>query len=139
MKKPILSLLAGLAFIAIALCGCKPALNEDENANPNWAVQIKKDYATTYDYNSEDLQLSFYGEYNVTYVMFIDGPWHYMDVITTETVGGVEFIYPSSRTLTAYKGGKFYSLEQAYENALLTYNDLTDINIKYQNKQFIIY
>ncbi|MDE5943900.1 MAG: hypothetical protein K2H30_06825 [Clostridia bacterium] len=71
--------------------------------------------------------------------MFIDGPWHYMDVVTTETVGGVEFVYPSSRTLTAYKGGKFYSLEQAYENALLTYNDLTDINIKYQNKQFTVY
>ena len=71
--------------------------------------------------------------------MFIDGPWAYATVITTETVGGVEFVYGSSQTLTAYNGGKFYSLEKAYENQLLTYDDLSDIKSKYEGKQYIVY
>ncbi len=43
MKKPVISVIIFVGFIAIALCGCKPALNEDENASPNWVVQIKSD------------------------------------------------------------------------------------------------
>ena len=108
------------------------------------AAQIKNDFVKNnddgvHDIGSKDLRLTVYGKYIGTSVMFIDGPWYYQDVITTETVGGVEFVYGSSRTLTAYNGGRFYSLEQAYENQLLTYDDLLDIKSKYEGKQYTVY
>lgn len=139
MKKPIFVLFLLTAFLAVALCGCDPGLNQDEDTDPDWVVQLKNDYANTYNYNSQDLKISFYCEYNGTYVMFIDGPWYYQEVITTEAVGGVDFVYGSSRTLTAYNGGTFYSLGEAYENQLLTRDDLLDAHEKYESKQFKIY
>ncbi len=112
---------------------------QGEDIDETLATQIKIDYAKYGKYDSNDLRLSVYGEYKGTCVMFIDGPWYYQDVITTETVGGVEFVYSSSRKLKAYKDGNFYSLGEAYENQLLTRVDLLDVHAKYESKQFKIY
>ena len=50
-----------------------------------------------------------------------------MDVLTEETIGGVLFVYADSNTLIVWKSGKFYELEEAYENGWLNQDDLLKI------------
>ena len=100
--------------------------------NRQWYDQIKYDYARQNNYRTDELSLDVYGEYNGTYVFIIDGPWGYPGV----EVGTVEI---SPRIPETYNNGSFYSLQEAYDEQLLTHNDLVDVNEKFIAGEYIRY
>ena len=120
----------------------KPVLDEAKAAEIKTAYyNLNKQHFVSefYTYTAEDVTLTFYGEYNGAYVMFIDTPYlAYLDAITTQVVDGVTFVYGSSHTLDVYNNGSFYSVGEAFENGLLTHNDLVDINNRKNNKLYCI-
>ena len=99
--------------------------------NRQWYDQIKYDYARQNNYRTDELSLDVYGEYNGTYVFIIDGPWGYPGV----EVGTVD----SPRIPETYNNGSFYSLQEAYDEQLLTHNDLVDVNEKFIAGEYIRY
>ena len=98
--------------------------------NRQWYDQIKYDYARQNNYRTDELSLDVYGEYNGTYVFIIDGPWGYP---------GVEVGTVSPRIPETYNNGSFYSLQEAYDEQLLTHNDLVDVNEKFIAGEYIRY
>ncbi len=72
-----------------------------------------------------------YGTYNGTQVLMTDVYGSYDDVVLTETIGDLTFTYSSSNRLYAFNNGIKYTLTEAYENELLTYENLQCINSSY--------
>ena len=68
---------------------------------------------------------SYYGFYNNTFVLKMStNKSDYTEAEGVETVGGVTFHYNNGNRILAYKNGKFYSLQEAYNNGYLTTTDL---------------
>lgn len=108
--------------------------------NRQWYDQIKYDYVRQNNYRVDELSLDVYGEYNGTYVFIIDGPWGYPGIeVGTVEIGGVEFYFSSPRIPEAYNNGSFYSLQEAYDEQLLTHNDLVDVNKKFISGEYATY
>ncbi len=72
-----------------------------------------------------------YGTYNGTQVLMTDVYGAYDDVVWTETIGNLTFTYSNSNRLYAFNNGIKYTLTEAYENELLTYEILQCINSSY--------
>ena len=73
-------------------------------------------------------------------MFIIDGPWGYPGVeVGTVEIGGVEFYFSSPRIPETYNNGSFYSLQEAYDKQLLTYDDLVDVNEKFIEGEYIKY
>lgn len=68
----------------------------------------------------ETLSLRCLGDFEKCQVVFIDGPFAYLTVMTYDAVGDIVFEYCSSQQLRAYKDGEFYSLQQAYVLGYIT-------------------
>lgn len=76
----------------------------------------------------------FCGEFNGVCVVDLLIPGAvYMDAITHEIIEGYVFVYSSSDKLDVYNSadGQFYTLETAYENGLLTLDDIKIVYEKY--------
>lgn len=82
---------------------------------------------------AEELSLNVRGIFDDTYVFYLVGPFGASAVITDVIVDNILFEYPSSDTLEVYHGGRFYTLETAYENGLLTRSDLLALQKNYNN------
>ena len=72
----------------------------------------------------EHLALRCYGAFDGVYVIFEDKVWDCIDMVTSETVAGVRFVYPDGLHMTVYCDGAFYKLSEAYENNILSYDNL---------------
>ena len=69
--------------------------------------------------------LKNYGNYNGAVVVRMEkGAFA---VITTIQVGGVDFIFSDSNIAIVWHDGQFFKLEEAYNNGLLTKNNLNAI------------
>ena len=91
--------------------------------------EIKTAFYNTYvnkypDLPFEQLSLRCYGAFDGVYVIFQDGIWDCIDMVTSETIAGVTFVYPDGLHMTVYCDGAFYTLSEAYENGILSYDDL---------------
>ncbi len=111
--------------------GSNPGLPVDpdysENKVPDMTVnQIRQDYCE-YAGNLaiDQVRLRFMGVFHDVYVMFVDvKDMMYADVITTENVGGFQFVYSSSQHMLVWHEGEFYSLRLAFDAGLLTKENL---------------
>ena len=129
-------------FLCIVVCivACIVGCAFGGCGNRQWYDQIKYDYARQNNYRTDELSLDVYGEYNGTYVFIIDGPWGYPGVeVGTVEIGGVEFYFSSPRIPETYNNGSFYSLQEAYDEQLLTHNDLVDVNEKFIAGEYTTY
>lgn len=59
-----------------------------------------------------------------TYVLFVDGPFEYPEVETTDVINGVKFVYGSSQRMYAYHQGTYYGLQEAFDLQIITAEDL---------------
>ncbi len=84
---------------------------------------IAEDQVTRVDFN--------FGTYNETQVLMTDVYGAYDAVVLSETIGDLTFTYNSSNRLYAFNSGIKYTLTEAYENKLLTYENLQWINSSY--------
>lgn len=71
-----------------------------------------------------------YGTFSDCYVWFTGGQLDYIDV---KTVAGYKFIYTSGFTINVEKNGEVYNLQNAYENGLLTKEDIAEIYLIHKN------
>lgn len=98
--------------------------------------EIVAAYLETHENHSlteEDIRLRCFGVFNDAYVLFVDEAGAaYSDVISYETVSGVEFIYSSSHSLTVYSKGEFCSVTDAFEKGLLTHDELLTAQKNYR-------
>jgi len=63
----------------------------------------------------------YYGRFgDIVFLLMGGGGLAYADVITTETVAGYTFQYPDSNTIRVWAYGTFVSLEDAYEQGIIT-------------------
>ena len=80
----------------------------------------------------EYISLRCYGAFDGVYVLFLDGVWSHLDVVTSEVIAGVIFTYPNSIHMEVYCDGAFYTLSEAYENGILSYDDLLTTHDTYK-------
>lgn len=86
-----------------------------------------------------DVSLRVFGIFGDAYALFVDGHLAYSDVLTSETVCGVTFRYPSTQTMYVYADGQFYSLQEAYDAQMITYEDILAIYKNYKSAYPVYY
>lgn len=86
-----------------------------------------------------DASLRVFGIFGDAYALFVDGHLAYSDVLTSETVCGVTFRYPSTQTMYIYADGQFYSLQEAYDAQMITYEDILAIYKNYKSAYPVYY
>jgi len=96
---------------------------------------IEYDYAYTHKVLIEHVNLTgYYGTYNNNAVIFMDGPFFYLAVMTRMTIADLTFSWGSSNVTLVWepgdgtKAGNFYRLNEAFNMGLLTENDIKSIH-----------
>ena len=98
-------------------------LSEGEQAEIKDAFYNK--YKNKYpDLPFEQLSLRCYGAFDGVYVIFEDGVWSAFCVVTSEVIADVIFTYPDSIHMRVYCDGEFYTMTEAYEKGILSYDNL---------------
>ena len=69
----------------------------------------------------------YYGTYNGCVAAMIDGVMMYITIPTVDIVGGIGLTYPTAQKIEAYKDGKLYSLQEAFELGFLSVDDIKQI------------
>ena len=90
-------------------------------------LEIKENYlifVNETSYPIEQLRMKWLGEFNGVNVVFMEYMGYSDGWGNTEYVAELSFYIPSGYDLYVYQEGAFYTLEKAYENKLLTYEDL---------------
>ena len=73
----------------------------------------------------DEISLRCYGAFDGVYVLFVDvASWGSFEVITTDIIAGVEFVYSNSQTMIVYSDNAFYEISEAYDNNFLSYDNL---------------
>ena len=98
------------------------------------AVKAEIEEAWLFAYEREiDLDYrEYYGTYSGAVVFFGEGQ---TDGFWRISVAGVEFKWTSGANITVYKEGRFYSLEKAYEEGLLTEGNIKSISRRHERNK----
>lgn len=92
---------------------------------------IKADWVKLWDdsFTEEPMvDLSYYGTYNGCVALLIqDNYYSYPAVISHEVIDGISFRYGGTAPVKIWKEGSFYDIKDAYENELITKDDLRSI------------
>ena len=90
-------------------------ISDEEIREIVWAYLKDSEPNLEYTYS-----VSCYGTYNNAYLFFIDcSGWGVFNVVTTEVVNGLTFVYPTSRTLEVYFDGEIYSMAEAFNAGII--------------------
>lgn len=82
--------------------------------------------------SAEDFSVRIVSSFDDVHVVFVDGPFAYLDVVTYEYVDGLEFSYPDSQKMMVYYGGEFFWLDEAFERRLLTSDEIRETYKAYE-------
>ena len=93
------------------------------------------------DFSPVDFQIDHYfGTYNDSLALMVRRrDSSFPDVVWEEEVAGVIFHYNSGQSILVWHDGAFYSLPNAYEQGLLTAENIRAIHIQHQRAFFIMY
>ena len=125
-----------LEAIYISLYGQPPPDGKPEGLSAETALRIRQDYLdyarnhiSPYIFSVltiKDIWINrYYGTYNNCIIVEMDYSGHVAIVYLGETIVG-ETLFPSQPAI-AWKGGNIYELRDAYDQDLLTNNDLREI------------
>lgn len=105
-----------------------PIVLEKEIKQEIKAAFVKEHKNDKYPVKEDEISLRCYGSFDGVYVLFVDvESWAYTDEEWSEVIGDVEFFYGSGQTMTVYSDGVFYSLAEAYENGILSRDNLLTV------------
>lgn len=79
------------------------------------------------EYTTRDLTVLYYGQFGQAHVGFINGILMYTQALTSDNIDGVIFRYTTGQKLQVVCEGQLMSLKEAYEQGLLTRDDLIAI------------
>ena len=85
-------------------------------------------------YTTADLSITYFGEFDGAHVGFVNGILMYTQALTSETVAGVTFRYPTGQKLLVYFEGELMNLGEAYDRGILTREHLLDLRAAYAPK-----
>ena len=121
MKKllKVISLMLVVCCIATLFVAC----NNDEHD------KITTAYAKQHNVDKSEISFTCYAEFGGTHVLMLN--WVYPDALSEEIVHGVVFRHNQIKTFDVYNKGKFYSLQEAFNNGLLTHNNLLTLRDSY--------
>lgn len=94
--------------------------------------KIAEAYAELYDSCNSEVELKCYGEFGGTHVVLFNGI--YAQENSSETVDDVTFYYSCITGLHAYNKGSFYTLQEAFDNGLLTHADLVTVRDNHKSE-----
>ena len=133
---------AGLIiYFPVEIPQLTPLVDELEN-------QIKEDWLKRYscqpgypdEYNIDCVNVyKYYGIYNSCVVLMMSDAYTvHTQAPTQEEVAGYVFYYGSSRQIVVYSERKFCGLSQAYEQGLLTKQDIRNIHVIHSTIYWIV-
>ncbi|MCH5152103.1 MAG: hypothetical protein J1F65_05560 [Clostridiales bacterium] len=93
-----------------------------------------------YPVAEDEVSLRCFGVFDGVYVLFVDvESWGYTTAIEEDTVAGVRFIYSCGQKMTVYSDGAFYSIAEAYENGILSYDNMLTAQQTYKAAHEFLY
>ena len=142
----VLIILSALLILSAVACGkIEDNSNEENNNIPKtpeeMASQIKQEYINAYKIKSvknNDIPLKVFGIFDETWVLFVNYGT-FADVMCYITVDDITFEIGSTNYPKVYNNGIFYSLNEAFDNGILTSENIRTLHENYTNKKFTIY
>ena len=141
LAKRIIALIAALVCVfGLFACGTEAVGNDEPQmikfdhitVDADTVNEIKTayiDYVGDDYYTTDDIEMEIYGEYNGVYVFYVVTGGQ-TAVAWNELIDDLVFPYSGGRTIQAYSDGEIMTLKEAYDNDVLTHDDLIDINEK---------
>ena len=135
----LLALVICCLLVAVTLVGCG---NKGEirlskaTQNKIIAAFVNAHINDQYPVTADEISLRCYGAFHGVYVLFVDvASGGSFQAIQTEVIADVKFIYPDGQTMIVYSDGEFYTIAEAYDNNILSYQNLvaTQENYKVDN------
>ena len=117
----ILPLLLLFCCIAIFFVACN---------KPDEHDKITADYAKLYNIDESNVNFNCYGEFNGTHILTYESR-AYSQAFSNEIVDGVTFVHSRILTFDVYNNGNFYSLQEAFDNGLLSHDNLVTLRDNY--------
>ena len=140
-KLSILTLAVCFLLVVSMLCGCndKDVIHEDTQKEIITAF-VNLHSNDTYPVTEDEVSLRCYGVFDGVYVLFVDvESWGYTTAIVEDTIAGVRFIYSCGQKMTVYSDGAFYSIAEAYENGILSYDNMLTAQQTYKAAHEFLY
>lgn len=102
-----------------------PVVLEDAIKREIIAAFVEAHKNDKYPLSEEEISLRCFGAFDGAYVLFVDVKGlDYDTAIWKEVVADSEFMYSNGQRLTVYFDGSFYTLIEAYENGILSSENL---------------
>ena len=110
-----------------ALVSCKQNIDGMDYPDEKLIKRIENAYNEKHCPNDPQFFVEeCYGIYNGCIPVMMGGGF-YFDIVITETVAGIDFIYADGRAIEVWRDGAFYSLTEAYDHGYLNKDDLSQI------------
>ena len=124
-KLSVLLFVVCILLVVCMVCGCsdRDVLNKKTQREIITAF-VKLHSNDYYTVTEDEVSLRCYGAFDGVYVIFEDGIWCRTEAVKSEVIAGVRFVYPNGLKMTVYCDGAFYTLSEAYENGILSYDNL---------------
>ena len=119
-----------MALVCLISFGVFSKMPNIQEIDSETLLQIKQDYVKSTDgILADDVKvLEYCGTYDGCIVMMLSHKQaFYSDVIVKTRVAGIAFQYSNANQLRVWKNGTFYTLEQAYEEGLLSRSNIRSV------------
>ncbi|MCH5163693.1 MAG: hypothetical protein J1F36_01605 [Clostridiales bacterium] len=120
-----------IMLAAMCLCACGDDGNSEVMSDKEQSKIISA-IANRYEVEEDRVSFKFYGKYNGAFVLMVYNGF-YAQALWGETVDGVVFNFPEIRHFEVYKSGKFYRLQEAFDNGWVDHDDLLTIKYRWDN------
>lgn len=126
-----------VVFLIVLFFGCSTQPEEVDDMTPEMAQEIRQAY---FDHrvkepskyvSVDDVWVVCIDVYHGAYAIYIGGLSFSPGWGETRVIDGVSFYFTDSKCPKIYKDGEFYGVERAYEEGILTKEDLLDLQQEY--------
>ena len=134
-KFVLIGVMGMLLMTALLICSCDvPGKTKDTGLSADIEKQIRQAFldelhskgGSWLNYTINDVWIEkYYGTYNGCVVVMMTGEGIvYSQVTGGENIDGIIIGYPNSNRIKAWKDGKFYSLQEAFDKGFLNKEDI---------------
>ncbi|MDE6597573.1 MAG: hypothetical protein K2K60_02930 [Clostridia bacterium] len=123
-------------FSITLLCCCIATLFTACNEKDEHSA-ITADYASLHNIDESSVSFKCYGEFGGTHVLLFNGC--YNQALSNEVVDDVVFCHSQIITFTVYNNGSFCSLQEAFDNGLITHANLLTLRDNHMADNHYLY